>query len=200
MVGDPGPWAGPWAGIARLELGRGPRSRDRDRRHAAQRHRRDGRCRPARLPRRLAGRRARHAVTSQGLGLQVIAARASRSTVENVVGRAAAGLAVGHADGRPRSTPGSTSRPMTASTGPGRFAPGRPRAAPVPRRRLRRTPDQISSIVTVWLRVLQRPPVRQVRRGSPSPGTCGSTPARAAGRAPGPSAAAPAFTSSQPAR
>ena len=39
-----------------------PRSRDRDRRHAAQRHRRDRRCRPARLPRRLAGRRARHAV------------------------------------------------------------------------------------------------------------------------------------------
>ena len=59
---------------------------------------------------RRAGRRARRC-PSQGLrGLQVIAA----------VGRAAAGLAVGHADGRPRSTPGSTSRPTTASASPGR--------------------------------------------------------------------------------
>ena len=84
-----------------------PRSRDRDRRHAAQRHRRDRRCCPARLPRRLAGRRARHAVR---------------------VGRAAAGLAVGHADGRPRSTPGSTSRPTTASASPARL----PRPGPWP--------------------------------------------------------------------
>ena len=37
---------------------------------------------------------------SQALGLQVIAARAGRSTVENAGGPAAAGLAVGHADGR----------------------------------------------------------------------------------------------------
>ena len=43
----------------------------------------------------------------QALRLQVIAARAGRSTVENAVGRAAAGLAVGHAAGRP---PGSRTR------------------------------------------------------------------------------------------
>ena len=97
-----------------------PRSRDRDRRHAAQRHRRDGRCRPARLPRRLAGRRARHAVRPKASACRSSWLARAGAPVENAVGRAAAGLAVGHADGRPRSTPGSTSRPMTASTGPGR--------------------------------------------------------------------------------
>ena len=77
-----------------------PRSRDRDRRHAAQRIAAIGGAGPARLPRRLAGRRARRAVRPKPFGLQVIAARAGRSTVENAGGPAAAGLAVGHADGR----------------------------------------------------------------------------------------------------
>ena len=96
-----------------------PRSRDRDRRHAAQ-------------PIAAIGGAGRHDFRAAGgttgatrcpsraLGLQVIAARAGRSTVENAVNRAVAGLAVRHADGRPRSTLRSTSRPKTASASPGR--------------------------------------------------------------------------------
>ena len=59
---------------------------------------------------------------SQGLDLQSSRLARGRSAVENAVGRAAAGLAVGHADGRPRSTPGSTSRPTTAAASPGPLA------------------------------------------------------------------------------
>ena len=66
-----------------------------DRRHAAQRHRRDRRC-------RLPGRRARHAVRPKASACRSSRLARGRSIVENAVGRAAAGLAVGHADGRPR--------------------------------------------------------------------------------------------------
>ena len=62
--------------------------------------------------------------------------------------RAAAGLAVGHADGRPRSTPGSTSRPTTASASPGR-SPRPPSSgtgsAPPPPARRRRMADAPSA-------------------------------------------------------
>ena len=98
-----------------------------DRRHAAQRHRRNRRC-------RLAGRRARHAVRPKASACRSSRLARGRSTVENAVGRAAAGLVVGHADGRPRSTPGSTSRPTTASASPGRSpdADRGPRTASAP--------------------------------------------------------------------
>ena len=97
-----------------------PRSRDRDRRHAAQRHRRDGRCRPARLPRRLAGRRARHAVRPKASACR--SSRLARAGAPSRT-RSAARLRAWPSDtltGGRGSTPGSTSRPMTASTGPGR--------------------------------------------------------------------------------
>ena len=65
-------------------------------------------------------RRARHAVRPEASACRSSRLARGGSTVENAVGRAAAGLAVGHADGRPRSTPGSTSRPTTAAASPGR--------------------------------------------------------------------------------
>ena len=58
-----------------------------DRRHAAQRH--------ARWTVRLAARRARHAVRSKASACRSSRLARGRSTVENAVGRAAAGLAVG---------------------------------------------------------------------------------------------------------
>ena len=113
-----------------------------DRRHAAQRHRRDRRC-------RLAGRRARHAVRPKASACRSSRLARGRSTVENAVGRAAAGLAVGHADGRPRSTPGSTSRPTTASASPGRSlrppSSGTGSAPPPPARGRRRMADAPST-------------------------------------------------------
>ena len=97
-----------------------PRSRDRDRRHAAQRHRRDRRCRPARLPRRLAGRRARHAVRPKAS-----ACRSSRLARAGAPSRTRSAA-------RPRAWPSDTltggrvrrlarpAAPTTASAGPGR--------------------------------------------------------------------------------
>ena len=114
-----------------------PRSRYRDRRHAAQRHRRDRRCRPARLPRRLAGRRARHAVRPKAS-----ACRSSRLARAGAPSRTRSAA-------RPRAWPSDTltggrvrrlARPAAPRPPPPVLAarPGRPRAAPVPRRRLRR--------------------------------------------------------------
>ena len=53
------------------------------------------------------------------------------------VGRAAAGLAVGHADGRPAFDAWLDQPPHDRRRQPKAARPGRPRAAPVPRRRLR---------------------------------------------------------------
>ena len=152
-----------------------------DRRHAAQRHRRDRRC-------RLAGRRARHAVRPKASACRSSRLARGRSTVENAVGRAAAGLAVGHADGRPRSTPGSTSRPTTASASPGRSprppSSGTGSAPPPPARGRRRMADAPSAPSrcgkrgqqgTRWIAAWGRPHARQAatarraacRRGSP---------------------------------
>ena len=117
-----------------------PRSRDRDRRNAAQRHRRDRRCRPARLPRRLAGRRAGrragHAVRPKAS-----ACRSSRLERAGAPSRTRSAA-------RPRAWPSDTltggrvrrlARPAAPRPPPPVLAarPGRPRAAPVPRRRLR---------------------------------------------------------------
>ena len=77
-----------------------PRSRDRDRRNAAQHHRRDRRCRPARLPCRLAGRRARrrarHAVRPKAS-----ACRSSRLEQAGAPSRT-------RSDARPRAWPSDT--------------------------------------------------------------------------------------------
>ena len=68
---------------------------DRDRPTRRPAHRRDRRCRRARLPRRLAGRRARPGCLSQAP--PPAGRRGSREPepVDNALGRAAAGLAVG---------------------------------------------------------------------------------------------------------
>ena len=66
-------------------------------------HRRDRRCRTGTTSATAGGTPGATRCPSQALGLQVIAARAGRSTVENAAGPAAAGLAVGHADGRARA-------------------------------------------------------------------------------------------------
>ena len=109
---------------------------------------------------------------SQGLGLQVIAARAGpehRSRTRSVARPRA--LAVGHADGRPRSTSGSTSRTHD------RPSPGLPRAARVPRRRLR-------PVAAVAWRTRRPPRKRHVRsrrpanRPSPLSGPTSVTPTR----------------------
>ena len=132
----PSAWAGRCASV-RGGLTDCPRSRDRDRRHAAQRHRRDRRCRPARLPRRLAGRRARHAVRPKAS-----ACRSSRLARAGAPSRTRSAA-------RPRAWPSDTltvgrvrrlARPAAPRPPPPVLAarPGRPRAAPVPRRRLRR--------------------------------------------------------------
>ena len=137
---------------------------------------RDLRCRLA--------RRARHAVRPKASACRPSRLVRGGSTVENAVGRAAAGLAVGHADGRPRSTPGSTSRTHDRRRQPWPARPGRPRAAPVPRRRLRlvaavawRThrppPAGAGSVVNRcgggWSAVADAPSVPG-RRNSPRPG------------------------------
>ena len=98
-----------------------PRSRDRDRRHAAQRIAAIGGAGPARLPRRLAGRRARRAVRPKPS-----ACRSSRLARAGAPSRTRAGPRPRAwpsdtlTGGRARSTPGSTSRPTTASASPGR--------------------------------------------------------------------------------
>ena len=98
-----------------------PRSRDRDRRHAAQHIAAIGGAGPARLPRRLAGRRARRAVRPKPS-----ACRSSRLARAGAPSRTRAGPRPRAwpsdtlTGGRARSTPGSTSRPTTASASPGR--------------------------------------------------------------------------------
>ena len=114
-----------------------PPSRDPDRRHAAQRHRRDRRCRSARLPRRLAGRRARHAVRPKASACRSSRlARAGAPSRTRLVARPRACPSDTLAGGRVRRL----ARPAAPRPPPPTLAtrPGRPRAAPVPRRRLRR--------------------------------------------------------------
>ena len=141
-----------------------PRSRDRDRRNAAQRHRRDRRCRPARLPRRLAGRRAGrragHAVRPKAS-----ACRSSRLERAGAPSRTRSAA-------RPRAWPSDTltggrvrrlARPAAPRPPPPVLAarPGRPRAAPVPRRLLR-------PAAVAW-RTRRPPPIRGSERGSMFP-------------------------------
>ena len=124
--------------VAALRSGRGtprrarwwthdyPRSRDRDRRHAAQRGRRDRRCRNR------YDLRVQRAVRP-ALCLQVIAARAGpKHRQERGPGRRRGrAWPSDTAAGRARSTPGSTSRPTTTSASPA-ARPGRPsQAAPM---------------------------------------------------------------------
>ena len=94
-------------------------------------------------------RRARHAVRPKASACRSSRLARGGNTVENAVGRAAAGLAVGHADGRPRSTPGSTSRPTTAAASPGRSprppSSGTGSAPPPPARGRRRMADAPSA-------------------------------------------------------
>ena len=102
-----------------------------DRRHAAQRH--------AAMDGAAGGTTGATRCPSQGLGLQVIAARAGRPRA----------WPSDNADGRPRSTPGSTSRPKTAAASPGRSprppSSGTGSAPPPPARGRRRMADAPSA-------------------------------------------------------
>ena len=113
-----------------------PRSRDRDRRHAAQRRRRDRRCRN-RYDFRDGWRddRARRAVRPKSSACRSSRLARARGTVKNAGWPAAAG-GLGRrtrlTGGRARSTPGSTSRPTTTTASARPAArPGRPQAAPM---------------------------------------------------------------------